>query len=132
NQQVHHAVMQWLHGLDSGDLDLMVHHTHDDVVICNEHQPTTIGIQPFKDKYGPRIQAMNFKSTCEAQHIQVFGNDVTAIWVGRFSVEAASKESGETMKAGSGRLCMTLLKVDGVWKMLSDVDNNDETDPVKK
>ena len=84
------------------------------------------GVQAFKDKYAPRMAAMNFDSTAETQEVQVFGE--IAVWVGRFTAEAKSKESGDTMKQAAGRLVLVLRKVDGIWKVVLDVDNNDETD----
>ena len=32
------------------------------------------------------------------------------------------------MKQASGRLILAFQKIDGVWKVVLDVDNNDETD----
>ena len=127
HQKVESAIQAWLDGLDSGNLDLMVKHTADSVIVCNEYTPTMIGIEAFKNKYAPNMAALNFKSTCTTQEIQLIGTDV-ALWVGRFTVHATSKQSGETLKNGTGRLIMVLREIEGTWKVILDVDNNDETD----
>ena len=125
-KEVEAVVIAWVNGLDSGDLEEMVYYTADSVVICNERTATSVGVQAFRDKYVPRMAAMNFESTCTTQHIQVMGD--FAMWIGRFTAEAKAKQTGETMKQASGRLILAFQKIDGVWKVILDVDNNDETD----
>ncbi|CAB9522189.1 expressed unknown protein [Seminavis robusta] len=125
-QEIQSAVQAWLQGLDNGNLDEMVKYTDDSVIICNEHTKTTVGVQALKDKYGPLIAAMNFESTCTVQELLVFGD--FAFWVGRFTANAKSKVTGESLKKAEGRLVMALRKVGGTWKVFLDVDNNDETD----
>ncbi len=117
---------EWLNGLDSGDLERMVATCDPDVTICNEYQPTTIGIQAVRDKYAPRIAESTFKSGFEIEHLNVY--DKFAVLIGRFSVVATHKLSGNK-GGGQGRLALVYRKHDdGSWKMLLDIDNNDERD----
>lgn len=117
---------QWLISLDNGDLDGMVDTCDPEVVVCNERQPTSTGLQGIRDKYGPRIEGATFKSGFENQHTLVIGD--IALVVGRFSVEATSKATAEVSQS-EGRVVIGYRRhADGKWKMLLDVDNNDETD----
>lgn len=122
-EAVKHTVKEWLLGLDSGDLERMVATCDPEVVICNERQQTTIGIEAVRDKYAPRIEANTFRSTYDIEHIRVFGD--MALMVGHFTVSFTNKESGQ--KGGSeGRLILSYRRhPDGSWKLLLDVDNND-------
>ncbi|MEP2706839.1 MAG: DUF4440 domain-containing protein [Roseibium sp.] len=125
-ENVKTALGEWLKGLDSGDLERMVRTCDPDVVICNEYQPTTVGIQAVRGKYGPRIATNTFKSGYDIEHIKVYGD--LAVLVGRFSVEATNKDSGEA-GGGKGRLSLIYRRhPDGSWKLLLDVDNNDDRD----
>lgn len=97
-----------------------------DVVVCNQGQPTTVGLQAVRDKYGPRIEAATFRSGFDIQHIQLW--DDFALMIGRFSVEVTNKETGQ-VSHGQGRLVLSYRRhPDGSWKLLLDVDNNDHTD----
>ena len=121
---VKHVLNEWLEGLDSGDLERMVSTCDPEVVICNENQPTTIGVQAIRDKYGPRIAAGTFKSGFTIDHLKVYGD--LALIVGHFSVEFTDKATGQK-GGGRGRLVMNYRRhPDGSWKMLLDIDNNDE------
>ena len=112
----------WIEGLDSGDLERMVDTCDPKVVICNEQQPTTVGVQAVRDKYGPRIEANTFKSGFDIEHLKVYGD--MALLVGHFSGEFTNKVSGEK-GGGEGRLVLTYRRhPDGSWKLLLDVDNN--------
>ena len=114
---------QWLTGLDSGDLEQMAATCDPEVIVCNEHQPTTVGIQAIRDKYAPRIEAATFKSGFDTQHIKVYGD--FALIIGRYDVEVTDKASGEK-KFAEGRLALNYRRhPDGSWKMLLDMDNND-------
>lgn len=114
---------QWLVGLDSGDLEKMAATCDPDVVVCNEHQPTTVGVQAIRDKYAPRIAAATFKSGFDIQHMKVYGD--FALIIGHFDVEATDKASG-AKKAVEGRLALNYRRhPDGSWKMVLDMDNND-------
>ncbi|MEM9494617.1 MAG: DUF4440 domain-containing protein [Pseudomonadota bacterium] len=127
-QAIKNALDQWLTGLDSGDLETMIETCDPHAVVCNQNQPTTVGLQPIRDKYGPRIDRASFKSGFELQHIQIFGD--IALLAGRFSVQATDKASGQT-SSGAGRLVLGYRRnPDGAWKMVLDVDNNDDTDGV--
>lgn len=120
------ALNQWLEGLDSGNLEQMIATCDPDAVLCNQNQPTTVGVQAVRDKYEPRIKASTFVSGFDLQHIKVYGD--FALAVGRFSVEATDKASGKS-GGGQGRLVLGYRRhPDGSWKMLLDVDNNDEID----
>ncbi len=122
-EDVKTALDQWLVGLDSGDIEMMTATCDPEVIICNEHQPTTIGVQAVHDKYAPRIEANTFKSTFELQHIKVYGD--LAVLVGHFGVDFSSKTTGEK-GGGTGRLSLVYRKhPDGSWKLLLDIDNND-------
>ncbi len=128
-EKIKFALNEWLQGLDAGDLDRMVVTCHPEVIVCNEYQPTTIGIQAIRDKYGPRIEQSIFKSGFEIQHLKVYGD--FAILIGYFTVEITHKETGQTGN-GEGRLTLAYQRLsDGSWKMLLDVDNNDETNAPK-
>ena len=117
------VVMKWLNSLDSGNLEAMIETCDADVIVANEHQPTTVGIQAIRDKYGPRIEAATFKSGFEFHHIQVYGDFAQII--GHFRVEMTDKTTGEK-GGGSGRLALVYRRhPDGSWKMTLDMDNND-------
>lgn len=114
----------WMEGLDSGDLERMIGTCDPDVVVCNERQPTTIGIQAVRDKYGPRIDAGTFKSGFDIEHFRIYGD--LALLVGHFDVQFTETESGKT-GGGEGRLVLVYRHhPDGSWKLLLDIDNNDE------
>ena len=117
------AVEQWLNGLDTGNLEMMTSTCDEEVVVCNEHQATTIGIQAIRDKYAPKIAAATFKSGFDVQHIRAYGD--VALAVGHFDVEVTDKTSGEKQTA-DGRLALIYRRhQDGTWKVLLDMDNND-------
>lgn len=119
---------QWLAGLDGGDLEKMVAVCDPEIVVCNQGQPTGIGLQAIREKYGPRIEAAMFKSGFDLQHINVLGD--FALVVGRFTVEVRPKGT-DAVSHGEGRLVLNYRRyTDGRWKVLLDVDNNDETDVV--
>lgn len=123
-ENVKTALNDWLEGLDSGDLERMTKTCHPDVVVCNEHQPTTIGIQAVRDKYGPRIDASTFVSGFDINHIKVYGD--LAMVIGHFTVEVTNKNTGQK-GGGEGRLALIYRREsDGSWKLLLDMDNNDE------
>jgi len=123
SENIKAALDQWLNGLDSGNLEQMVATCDPEVVLCNEHQPTGIGIQAVRDKYAPRIKAAIFKSGFDIQHFRIYGD--LALVVGHFDVEVTDKASGEK-KTGEGRLALTYRRhPDGSWKLLLDIDNND-------
>lgn len=122
-EQVKAVVQKWLEGLDSGDFDMMIDTCDPEVIVCNENQPTTIGIQAVIDKYAPRIENALFNSSFEVSYIKIYGD--IAIVVGHFSVEMTDKLTGNKSE-GKGRLILNYRKhPDGSWKMLLDVDNND-------
>jgi len=121
--QVMAALNQWLTGLDNGDLASMLATCDPDVIVCNENQPTTVGIQAIREKYAPRIESATFKSGFTTSHIKIYGD--FAVVVGHFTVEMTNKET-QQKGGGSGRLVLNYRRHnDGSWKMLLDVDNND-------
>lgn len=121
-EQVKAVVNQWTDGLDCGDLEMMIATCDPEVVICNQNQPTTIGIQAVRDKYAPRIEAANFTSSFDIEHIKVYGD--LALVVGFFEVETTDKSSGQK-GGGTGRLVLSYRRhTDGSWKLLLDMDNN--------
>lgn len=121
---VKHVLNEWLEGLDDGDLERMIATCDPEAVICNEKQPTTVGVQAVSDKYGPRIEAGTFKSGFDIDHLKVYGD--LALIVGSFSVEFTDKATGQK-GGGQGRLALIYRRhPDGSWKMLLDIDNNDE------
>lgn len=121
--KVNEALTDWLDGLDSGDLDRMVNTCDPDVVVCNEYQPTTVGIQAIREKYGPRIAAGTFKSGFKTDHLKIYGD--LALLVGRFTVNVTDKATGKR-GGGNGRLALVYRRhPDGSWKLLLDIDNND-------
>lgn len=122
-EDVQHALSEWMEGLDDGDLERMVKTVDPEVVLCNEHQPTGHGIQAVREKYGPRMEAATFKSGFDLEHIKIY--DGFALIVGHFKVDVSDKNTGQT-SGGQGRLLLIYRKhVDG-WKLLVDIDNNDE------
>lgn len=121
---VKYVLNEWLEGLDSGDLERMIATCDPETVICNQNQPTTIGIQAVRDKYAPRIAAGTFKSGFDIDHLKVYGD--LALIVGRFSVDFTDKATGQK-GGGKGRLVLNYRRhPDGSWKMLLDIDNNDQ------
>jgi len=117
---------EWLEGLDSGDLERMIATCDPEIKVCNERQPTKIGVQAIRDIYGPRIEATTFKSSFEIENLDVY--DGFAVLIGRFSVEATDKATGQ-QGGGQGRLVLVYRRhADGTWKMLLDINNNDDRD----
>jgi len=117
------AIDQWMDSLGAGDLEGMVATCDPGVVICNEHQATTIGTEAVREKYGPKIEQATFDSGFDIQHIAVHGD--TALAVGHFTVDMTTKQSGEKRHA-EGRLILSYIRhTDGSWKLILDVDNND-------
>lgn len=122
-QKLNEALDEWNAALDGGDIDRLVATADPKIIICNERQPTTIGLQALRDKYAPRIAAFNFKSSVEVHETEFFGN--FAIMVVTFDVHTTHKESGE-QGGGSGRLILGYRKDEnGNWKVALDADNND-------
>ncbi|MEM8975132.1 MAG: nuclear transport factor 2 family protein [Pseudomonadota bacterium] len=120
---VKHALNEWLDGLDSGDLERMLATVDPEAVTCNEHQPTGYGIDAVREKYAPRIEASTFKSGFDVEHIKVY--DSFAVIVGFFTVELTDKTSGQK-GGGKGRLLLVYRQHADGWKMIVDMDNNDE------
>jgi ketosteroid isomerase-like protein len=122
-ENVKAVVDKWLASLDSGNIEGMLDTCDAEVVVANERQPTTVGIQAIRDKYAPRIEASTFRSGFNIQHTAVYGD--LALVIGHFDVEATNKKTGEK-GGGSGRLAITYRRHDdGSWKMILDMDNND-------
>lgn len=118
------ALEEWNAALDAGDLDRLAATADENVIICNEHQATTIGVQALRDKYGPRIEAFNFNSTVDVQETKLFGD--FAVMVMRFDVKTTHKQTGAT-GGGSGRLILGYRRDEGgAWKLALDADNNDD------
>lgn len=123
-EAVKHALNEWLEGLDSGDLERMVRTVDpEEAVLCNERQPTGYGIQAVRDKYGPRIESATFKSGFDMEHLKIY--DGFAVIIGHFTVETTDKQTGQK-GGGHGRLLLIYRKHADGWKMLVDIDNNDE------
>ncbi|MEM8958762.1 MAG: nuclear transport factor 2 family protein [Pseudomonadota bacterium] len=122
-EDVKQALNEWLEGLDSGDLERMLNTVDPEAVTCNEYQPTGYGIDAVRKKYAPRIAASTFKSGFDVEHIKVY--DGFAVIVGFFTVEVTEKASGQT-GGGKGRLLLVYRKHADGWKMIVDMDNNDE------
>ena len=117
------ALNEWNTALDSGDIERLVATCDPDVIVCNEHYPTLIGLQAFRNKYAPRIQTFAFKSDVEIEEIKLFGD--FAIMITHFDVKTTNKETGE-QGGGAGRLVLGYRRDEnGDWKMALDVDNND-------
>ncbi|MGR3274072.1 YybH family protein [Acaryochloris marina NIES-2412] len=113
---------EWNAALDSGDIERLAATCDPDLIICNEHSPTSIGLQALRDKYAPRLEALTFKSDVEINEIKIFGD--FAIMVTHFDVKTTHKETGE-QGGGAGRLVIGYRRDDnGDWKMALDVDNN--------
>lgn len=117
------AINQWMDSLGAGDLEGMVATCDAEVVICNERQPTTVGIEAVRDKYAPKIAQATIDSGFDIQHLAIHSD--TAIAIGHFSVDVTVKESGDKQHV-EGRLILVYQKhTDGSWKLILDVDNND-------
>lgn len=116
------ALDEWNAALDSGDIERLVATCDPDLIICNEHQPTSIGLQALRDKYAPRLKALTFKSDVDIDDIKIFGD--FAIMVTHFDVKTTNKATGE-QGGGAGRLVIGYRRDNnGDWKMALDVDNN--------
>lgn len=116
------ALDEWNAALDSGDIERLVATCDPDLIICNEHSPTSMGLQALRDKYAPRLEALTFKSDVEINEIKIFGD--FAIMVTHFDVKTTHKETGE-QGGGAGRLVIGYRRdEEGDWKMALDVDNN--------
>ncbi|QHJ13899.1 hypothetical protein FX988_04180 [Paraglaciecola mesophila] len=117
------AFEQFNIALDKGDIDALAATCDPDVVICNEHQPTTVGVQALRDKYGPRMEVADFKSKTDITDIKMFGD--FAIVVANFDVQTINKTTQE-QGGGKGRVVIGYRRdAQGNWKMALDVDNND-------
>ena len=124
-EKLKNALNEWNLALDGGDIDRLVATADPDIVICNERQPTTVGVQLLRDKYAPRIEAFNFKSSVEVHEIKIFGD--FAVMVMTFDVKTTHKETGEK-GGGSGRLILGYRRdQNGDWKVALDVDNNSQS-----
>lgn len=121
--EVKHALNEWLGGLDSGDLDRMLATVDPEAVTCNERQPTGYGIDAVRAKYAPRIEASTFRSGFDVEHIRVYAG--FAVIIGFFTVDVTDKATGEK-GGGKGRLLLVYRKHAEGWKMIVDMDNNDE------
>ena len=78
----------------------------------------------MRDKYAPRIAAGTFKSGFAIDHIKAYGD--LAVIIGRYTVEVTDEATGQK-GGGEGRLLLNYRRhPDGSWKMLVDMDNNDE------
>ncbi len=121
-EELHAALDEWNAALDAGDIERLVATCHPDVIICNERQPSTVGVQALRDKYAPRMEAATFKSTVEVLEIKVFGD--FAVMVTNFDVKVTDKATGQE-GGGAGRLVIGYVRDEnGAWKMALDVDNN--------
>ena len=117
------ALDEWNAALDQGDIERLVATCDSDVIICNEHQPTTIGLEALRNKYESRIESYQFQSKTEIHEIKIFGD--FAILVTSFDVMTTHKITGEK-GGGSGRLVLGYRRdLNGEWKVALDVDNND-------
>lgn len=121
-EAVQAVIDRWMECLDAGDLDGMLATCDPDVVVANERQPTTVGVEAVREKYAPQIAAARTKSSFETRHIAVYGD--YALVVGNFEVDATDKKSGQSRTA-TGRLALNYRRhQDGQWKMVFDMDNN--------
>jgi ketosteroid isomerase-like protein len=89
--------------LDGGDIDRLVGTADPEIIICNENQPTTVGVKWLRDKYSPRVKAFNFESNVYVKEIKIFGD--FAVMVINFDVKTTHKKSGEK-GGGSDRLIL--------------------------
>ena len=116
------ALDEWNAALDNGDIERLVATCDPEVIICNEHQPTTVGVQALHDKYAPRMEAATFKSDVEINDIKIFGD--FAVMITHYDVKTTNKETAE-QGGGKGRLVIGYRRdANGDWKMALDVDNN--------
>lgn len=121
-QQLHAAIDEWNAALDSGDIKRLVATADPDIIICNEHQPTTIGLQALHDKYASRLSIFNFESSVQITDTRLF-NDF-ALLVLHYQVKTTHKQTGQR-GGGSGRLVLGYRRDQhGHWKLALDVDNN--------
>lgn len=117
------AIDQWMDSLGAGDLEGMIATCDPEVVICNEHQATTVGIDAVRAKYAPKIEQAHMDSGYDIQHIAIHKD--TAMAVGHFTVDITMKETGDKQHV-EGRLILVYQRLaDGSWKLILDVDNND-------
>lgn len=117
------AIDQWMDSLAEGDLEGMIATCDPGVVICNERQATTVGIEAVRTKYAPKIEHARMDSGYDIQHIAIHGD--TAMAVGHFTVDVTVKETGDQQHV-EGRLILVYQRyTDGSWKLILDVDNND-------
>lgn len=122
-EKLNAALNEWNAALDRGDIERLVATAHPDIIICNERQPTTVGLQGLREKYAPRIEAFDFVSSVEVHEIKLFGD--FAVMVVTFDVKTTHKQTGEK-GGGSGRLILGYHRnQNGEWKVALDVDNND-------
>ncbi|ASJ71229.1 YybH family protein [Granulosicoccus antarcticus] len=117
------ALAAWIDALDGGDIDRLVATCDPGVIVCNENQPTSIGVELLREKYASRMDSFAFKSAVEIEEIRLFGD--FAIMITHFDVQMTNKDTGQ-LGGGRGRLIIGYRKNEhGEWKMALDVDNND-------
>lgn len=122
-EKLNRALEEWNAALEHGDIERLLATADENVIICNENQPTMIGMQALRDKYGPRIEAFRFESIVDIQEIRLFGD--FAVMVTRFDVKTINKQTSE-VSGGSGRLVLGYCRdKTGGWKLALDADNND-------
>lgn len=122
-EEVKEAINQWMDCLERGDLEGMIATCDPEAVICNERQATTVGVDAIREKYGPMISQAHLVSGYDIQHLAVYGD--FALAVGHFTVDVTVKENGDKQHV-DGRLILSYRRhLDGSWKMILDVDNND-------
>ncbi len=123
-ETIQHELNEWMQGLDEGNLERIVASCDENLVICNEKAPIGHGKEAVRKKYGPLIEMFDIVSEFEVQHLDVQGD--MAILVGHFKNNLTLKTTWEK-RGGEWRLVLVYRRQeDGSWKMILDMDNNDE------
>jgi len=123
-ENIKHELSEWIQGLDEGNLERIVASCDENLVICNEWSAISHWHEAVRKKYGPLIENFDIISKFDIQHIDVQGD--MAILVGHFINDLTEKSSGQK-RGWEWRLIIVYRRQnDGSWKMILDVDNNDE------
>ncbi|MEM1250731.1 MAG: nuclear transport factor 2 family protein [Acidobacteriota bacterium] len=121
-EAVQAALVHWMQCLDSGNLDGMIATCHPQVLTVSQGRATTLGTEPIRAKFGPRISEFEIRSSFELEHIAVY--DSFALVVGTFGGTMRSKSDG-SLQRNSGRLVIGYCRdASGSWRMILDVDND--------
>ena len=121
-ENVKATLADWMECLEKGDVEGLLATCDPSIIVANEGQETTVGIEAMRAKYTPRLAAYKMKSIYDLEHIAVYGD--LAVMIGPFTNLVTDKKTGMQNEA-KGRLALNYRRhANGEWKLLLDMDNN--------